>query len=196
MRQAAIDRQTKETEVHLKLDLDGQGRYELDTGVSFLDHLLSHLAVHGSIDLSIEATGDIEVDDHHTVEDIGICFGQALREALGDKRGILRYAHQILPMDETLVLAALDISGRSMLVYDVPFPQPTIGRFHTELVREFLQAVAMNGGICLHVKLLDGLNAHHIAEAVFKAVGRCLGEAVRIDPHKADVVPSTKGTIE
>lgn len=196
MRRAAIDRQTKETAVHLELDLDGQGRYELDAGVPFLNHLLSHVAAHGSIDLSIQATGDIEVDDHHTVEDIGICFGQALREALGDKRGIVRYAHQILPMDETLVLVALDISGRGTLVFDVPFPQPTVGRFHTELVREFLQAVVMNGGICLHVKLLDGLNAHHIAEAVFKALGRCLGGAVRVDPRKGDVVPSTKGTIE
>ena len=196
MRRAAIDRQTKETKVFLKLDLDGQGLHELDTGVPFLDHLLSHVAAHGHIHFHSQAPGDLEVDDHHTVEDIGICLGQALREALGDKRGILRYAHQILPMDETLVLAALDISGSTGLGYDVPFPESTIGRFHTELVREFLHAMVMNGGICLHVKLLDGLNAHHIAEAVFKAVGRCLGEAVRIDPGRADVVPSTKGTIE
>lgn len=195
MRKSAIHRQTRETEIRLDLNLDGEGRYELNTGIPFLNHLLSHVAVHGRFDLSIEATGDREVDDHHTVEDIGICLGNALKEALGDKRGIARYAHCILPMDEALVLMAVDISGRSLLVCDVPFPQPIVGQFHTELVREFLQAVVMNGGLTLHVKLLNGVNTHHIAEAVFKALGRCLGEAVQIDPRRMDTIPSTKGVI-
>jgi len=205
MRCAVIERRTKETDIRLELGLDtqgqapahdAQGQVEVDTGIPFLNHMLSHVAMHGAFNLAVRARGDTEVDDHHTVEDIGICLGQALREALGDKRGIVRYAHQILPMDEALVLMSLDISGRGLLVYEVSFAQPTVGLFHTELIREFLQALAANGGICLHVRLLTGSNTHHIAEAVFKALGRCLGEAVRIDPCRADVVPSTKGAIE
>jgi imidazoleglycerol-phosphate dehydratase len=195
MRQTTIDRQTRETEIHVQLNLDGQGQHDLATGVPFLNHMLSHVAVHGSLDLVVSARGDTDVDDHHTVEDVGICLGQAMRAALGDKRGITRYAHQLLPMDEALVLVAMDLSGRGLLVYDVPFPQPTIGLFHVELVHEFLQALATNAGLCLHVKLLYGSNAHHIAEAVFKGVGRCLGEAVRIDPDRANAVPSTKGML-
>jgi len=196
MRQATIDRRTKETDVHLELALDGQGRYELSTGVPFFDHMLSHVAVHGGLDLVVAAKGDTEVDDHHTVEDIGICLGRALRQALGDKRGITRYGHQITPMDESLVLTAIDISGRPVLVYDVAFPEPTSGAFHVELVREFLQAVVSQAGIALHVKLLHGQNAHHIAEAVFKSLGRCLGEAVRLRADRPDQVPSTKGMLE
>ncbi len=196
MRQATIDRRTKETDVHLQLTLDGQGQHDLATGVPFLDHMLSHVAVHGGLDLVIAARGDTQVDDHHTVEDIGICFGQALRQALGDKRGIARYGHQITPMDESLVLTAIDISGRPILAYDVAFPQPTIGSFHAELVREFLQAATSQAGIALHVTLLHGQNAHHIAEAVFKGLGRCLGEAVKVQADRADRVPSTKGTLE
>ncbi len=195
VRTAKIDRQTSETDVHVAVNLDGSGQYELSTAVPFLDHMLSHVAMHGLLDLTVRAQGDIEVDDHHTVEDIGICLGQVLKEALGDKRGIVRYAHHVLPMDEALVLVAVDISGRGMLVYDVAFPQPVIGQFHVELIKEFLQALAVNGGLCLHVKLLYGGNAHHIAEAVFKALGRCLGAAVQIDPRKAGMVPSTKGSI-
>ena len=182
--------------MHLELTLDGQGRHELSTGVPFFDHMLSHVAVHGGLDLMVAAKGDTEVDDHHTVEDIGICFGQALRQSLGDKRGITRYGHQITPMDESLVLTAIDISGRPVLVYDVAFPEPTIGAFHVELVREFLQAVVSQAGIALHVKLLHGQNAHHIAEAVFKSLGRCLGEAVRVRADRPDQVPSTKGMLE
>jgi imidazoleglycerol-phosphate dehydratase len=195
MRQAAIDRQTRETDVHLTLELDGAGRYEVSTGVPFLDHMLSHVAVHGSLDLVVTAKGDTEVDDHHTVEDVGLCFGQALRQALGEKRGIARYGHQVTPMDESLVLTAIDISGRPVLVYDVAYPEPTIGAFHAELVREFLQAVTSQAGLALHVKLLYGQNAHHIAEAVFKGLGRCLGEAVRVQADRADRIPSTKGTL-
>jgi imidazoleglycerol-phosphate dehydratase len=196
MRQATIDRRTKETDVHLQLTLEGQGEYELSTGVPFFDHMLSHVAAHGGLDLVVTAKGDIQVDDHHTVEDTGICFGQALRQALGDKRGIARYGHQITPMDESLVLMAIDLSGRPVMVYDVAFPEPTIGLFHVELVREFLQAMTSQAGIALHVKLLHGQNAHHIAEAVFKALGRCLGEAVKVQPNRSDRVPSTKGTLE
>jgi imidazoleglycerol-phosphate dehydratase len=196
MRQATIDRRTKETDVHLQLTLDGQGQHELATGVPFFDHMLSHVAVHGGLDLVVKARGDTQVDDHHTVEDIGICFGQALRQALGDKRGITRYGHQITPMDESLVLMAIDVSGRPVLVYDVTFPEPTIGTFHAELVREFLQAVTSQAGIALHVTLLHGQNAHHIAEAVFKGLGRCLGEAAKVRPDRADQVPSTKGMLE
>jgi len=196
MRKATIYRQTRETDVRLELNLDGEGRYELITGIPFLNHLLSHVAVHSLFDLSIEAKGDREVDDHHTVEDIGICLGSALKEALADKRGIVRYAHCLLPMDEALVMMAVDISGRGLLEFDAPFPQPALGQFNTELVREFLRAVAMHGGVTLHVKLLSGVNTHHIAEAIFKALGRCLGEATRIDPRRSDIVPSTKGTLE
>ncbi len=164
--------------------LDGSGQYELSTAVPFLDHMLSHVAMHGLLDLTVRAQGDIEVDDHHTVEDIGICLGQVLKEALGDKRGIVRFAHHVSAMDEALVLVAVDISGRGMLVYDVAFPQP-VSASSRRAHQGILQALAVNGGLCLHVKLLYGGNAHHIAEAVFKALGRCLGAAVQIDPRKA-----------
>ena len=196
MRQATIHRRTQETDVHVELTLEGEGRHMLETGVPFLDHMLSHVAVHGLMDVVVRATGDTHIDAHHTVEDIGICFGQALRQALGDKSGIKRYAHQVMPMDEALIMLALDISGRGLLIYDVMFSHYAIGSFDTELVREFLNAFATNAGITLHVRKFEGINAHHLAEAIFKALGRCLGEAVAIDPARAAYIPSTKGTLE
>lgn len=196
MRQATVDRRTRETEIHTELVLDGDGNYRLETGVPFLDHMLSHVALHGGLNLVVSARGDTEVDYHHTVEDVGICLGQSLRQALGDKRGISRYAHQILPMDEALVLMSLDLSGRPLLVFDVEFTSPTIGTFDTELIREFLQAFTSHAALCLHVKLLSGVNSHHIAEAIFKALGRCLGEAVRVQFKNGEQAPSTKGVLE
>ena len=194
MRTAQIHRQTKETDIDLSLNLDGRGQHCIDTPVPFLNHMLTHMAVHGYFDLTVTARGDVEIDDHHTVEDIGIVLGQALRQALGDKVGIARYASQTVPMDEALVLTAIDISGRGLLVYDVSFPQARIGRFDAELVEEFLRALATNAGLTLHIKLLHGRNAHHIAEAIFKALGRILGQAVALDPRR-EGVPSTKGIL-
>jgi len=171
-RQASLQRATRETDVTLSLSLDGRGEWHCATGVPFLDHMLSHVAAHGLLDLDVTARGDIEVDDHHTVEDVGILFGQALKEALGDKRGINRYGSQIMPMDEALVLVALDLSGRSLLVYDVALPGARVGQFDTELVPEFLRALANNAGLTLHVQLIHGQNTHHIVEAIFKGLGR------------------------
>ncbi|MFP3896100.1 MAG: imidazoleglycerol-phosphate dehydratase HisB [Anaerolineales bacterium] len=193
-RTCSIRRKTRETEIHLTMDLDGEGRWELDTGVPFMDHMLSHVAKHGLFDLAITCEGDIEVDAHHSVEDVGIVLGQALAEVLGDKAGIYRYGHQILPMDEALVLVALDFSGRSLLVYDAPLPASRLGDFDTELVPEFLQALARHAGLTLHVRLLHGDNTHHIIEAIFKGLGRALRQAVRADPGRDDV-PSTKGVL-
>lgn len=193
-RSCRIQRKTRETDVHLSLDLDGEGRWDLDTGVPFMDHMLSHVAKHGLFDLTITCEGDIEVDAHHSVEDMGIVLGQALGEALGDRAGISRYGHQILPMDEALVLVALDFSGRSLLVYDAPLPASRVGAFDTELVPEFLQALARHAGLTLHVKLLHGENTHHIIEAIFKALGRALRQAATRDPGRDDI-PSTKGVL-
>lgn len=193
-RTCSIQRKTRETDIHLTLDLDGEGRWELDTGVPFLDHMLSHVAKHALFDLTVTCEGDTEVDAHHSVEDIGIVLGQALAEALGDKVGISRYGHQILPMDEALVLVALDFSGRSLLVYDVCLPVSRVGDFDTELVSEFLQALARHAGLTLHVKLFHGENAHHIIEALFKGLGRALRQAVHMDPGRNDI-PSTKGVL-
>ncbi len=195
MRTAQIHRQTQETDIKLSLTLEGRGAHHIETPVPFLNHMLTHVAVHGHFDLTVTASGDVEVDDHHSVEDIGIVFGQALHRALEDKAGIVRYASQAVPMDEALVLVAVDISGRGLLVYDVDFPQTRIGRFETELVEEFLRALAHHAALTLHVKLLQGRNAHHIAEAIFKALGRTLGQAVALDPRRAGEVPSTKGTL-
>ncbi|MDH3665720.1 MAG: imidazoleglycerol-phosphate dehydratase HisB [Paracoccaceae bacterium] len=195
MRQASLKRKTAETEIAVEMNLDGTGAYENQTGVGFFDHMLDQLARHSLIDLKLTAKGDTHIDDHHTVEDCGIALGKALAEALGDKRGIRRYGSCLLPMDDTMVRAALDLSGRPYLAWEVPFTAPKIGSFDTELVREFFTAFAMNGGITLHVDLIRGINSHHIAEAAFKAVARSLREAVETDPRKADAIPSTKGQL-
>jgi imidazoleglycerol-phosphate dehydratase len=195
MRTATIARKTAETEITVTVGLDGTGAYDNQTGVGFFDHMLDQLARHSLIDIRVRATGDLHIDDHHTVEDTGIALGQALAEALGDKRGIRRYGECHLPMDEALVRAALDLSGRPFLVWDVAMTAPKIGTFDTELVREFFQAFATHGGITLHVTRLAGVNSHHIAEAAFKAVARALRTAVETDPRKADAIPSTKGSL-
>ena len=195
MRRATIARKTAETEITVEINLDGTGAYDNRTGVGFFDHMLDQLARHSLIDLTIAATGDLYIDDHHTVEDVGITLGQALTQALGDKRGIRRYGSCLLPMDEALVRAALDLSGRPFLVWDLPFPTPKIGSFDTELVREFFQAFSTHGGITLHVTGLAGINSHHIAEAAFKSVARALREAVEPDPRRSDAIPSTKGAL-
>lgn len=195
MRKAEVSRTTAETTLSVRIDLDGTGRHDNQTGVGFFDHMLDQLARHALIDLETRATGDLHVDDHHTVEDIGIALGRALSEALGDKRGIRRYGSCHLAMDETLVRAALDLSGRPFLVWKVDFPTAKIGAFDTELVREFFTAVAMNARITLNVARLDGENSHHIAEAAFKAVAQALRAAVEPDPRMSDAIPSTKGTL-
>ncbi len=195
MRKATITRKTAETDILVEIDLDGTGVYDNATGVGFFDHMLDQLARHALIDMTVRTTGDLHIDDHHTVEDTGIALGQALAEALGDKRGITRYGACLLPMDDALVRAALDLSGRPYLVWNVEMPTAKIGTFDTELVREFFQAFSTHGGITLHVDALHGLNSHHIAEAAFKSVARALRKAVETDPRKSDAVPSTKGTL-
>ncbi|MGR3526636.1 MAG: imidazoleglycerol-phosphate dehydratase HisB [Paracoccaceae bacterium] len=195
MRTATITRKTAETDITVQIDLDGTGRYDNQTGVGFFDHMLDQLSRHALIDMTIRATGDLHIDDHHTVEDVGIALGQALTSALGDKRGIRRYGACHLPMDDAQVRAALDLSGRPFLVWNVDMPTAKIGTFDTELVREFFQALATHGGITLHVDKLHGFNSHHIAEATFKAVARALREAVEADPRRADAIPSTKGSL-
>jgi imidazoleglycerol-phosphate dehydratase len=195
MRQATITRTTAETDITATVDLDGQGRYDIATGVGFFDHMLDQLARHSLIDITLRARGDLHIDDHHTVEDCGIALGQALTRALGDKRGIRRYGECTLPMDDARVLCALDMSGRPYLVWDVTFPTQRIGTFDTELVREFFQALATHGGITLHITQAAGINSHHIAEAAFKAVARALRAAVEPDPRKGDAIPSTKGML-
>ena len=195
MRQAEVSRTTAETALSVKLNLDGTGRHDNQTGVGFFDHMLDQLARHALIDIETRATGDLHIDDHHTVEDIGIALGRALSQALGDKRGVRRYGSCLLPMDETLVRAALDLSGRPFLIWNVAMPSPKIGTFDTELVREFFTAFAMNGGITLNVACLDGANSHHIAETCFKAVAQALRMAVEPDPRMAEAIPSTKGTL-
>ena len=195
MRTASITRKTSETDISVSIDLDGSGAYDCATGVGFFDHMLDQLARHSLIDITLRAKGDLHIDDHHTVEDCGIALGQALAQALGDKRGIRRYGECALPMDDAQIRCALDLSGRPFLVWNVAFPTAQIGKFDTELVREFFQALATHGGITLHVDRLHGINSHHIAEAAFKAVARALRDAVEIDPRKADAVPSTKGTL-
>ena len=195
MRQARITRTTAETDITVEIDLDGTGAYDNQTGVGFFDHMLDQLARHSLIDMTVRAKGDLHIDDHHTVEDTGIALGQALAKALGDKKGIRRYGACLLPMDDALVRAALDLSGRPFLVWNVEMPTAKIGTFDTELVREFFQAFSTHGGITLHVDALHGINSHHIAEAGFKAVARSLREAVETDPRKADAIPSTKGAL-
>ncbi len=195
MRSATLTRKTAETAITVTLDLDGTGAYDNQTGVGFFDHMLDQLARHSLIDLTIRAQGDLHIDDHHTVEDVGIALGQALAAALGDKRGIRRYGSCLLPMDDAQIRAALDLSARPYLIFNVAFPTAKIGTFDTELVREFFQALATHGGITLHIDQLHGLNSHHIAEATFKAVARALRDAVEVDPRKSDAIPSTKGAL-
>ena len=195
MRKAKITRKTAETDITVEIDLDGTGSYDNQTGVGFFDHMLDQLARHALIDMTVRASGDLHIDDHHTVEDTGIALGQALSEALGDKRGIRRYGACLLPMDDALVRSALDLSGRPYLVWNVEMPTAKIGVFDTELIREFFQAFSTHGGITLHVDALHGLNSHHIAEASFKSVAQALREAVETDPRKSDAIPSTKGAL-
>ena len=193
-RTALIQRKTAETDIELEIDLDGSGQSTIDTGVGFLDHMLVLFAKHGVFDLRVKAIGDLHIDQHHTVEDVGICLGQAVRQALGDKKGIRRYGHFTLPMDETLVTTALDLSGRAYLVYRVDFPSTTIGAFDTQLVEEFWQAFAGNALCNLHLLLHHGRNSHHISEALFKSTARALRMAVELDPRSPGV-PSTKGSL-
>jgi imidazoleglycerol-phosphate dehydratase len=193
-RSAEIDRQTTETHVHVALTLDGRGGGERDTGVGFFDHMLDLLARHGRMDLSVDASGDLNTGAHHTVEDVGICIGQALDRALGDRAGISRYGDCTIPMDEARASCAIDISGRGLLVFEASLPPGTTGNFEHELVEEFLRALATNGKITLHVAVEAGTNAHHVIEAIFKAVARALRQAVSMDPSESGV-PSTKGTL-
>lgn len=195
MRKAAIDRNTKETRIQLAIDLDGSGNASIDTGIGFLDHMLTHIARHGFMDLEISCKGDLEVDSHHTVEDVGIVLGKAIREAAGDKAGIKRYGSSVIPMDETLVLCALDLSGRPYLNFDAAFTVDRLGTLDTEMVKEFFMAVAVHGGMNLHFKQLDGSNNHHIAEAMFKAFGNALDTALSLD-SRIQGTRSTKGMLE
>ncbi|OUS05072.1 imidazoleglycerol-phosphate dehydratase [Rhodobacterales bacterium 52_120_T64] len=195
MRTAKIERKTAETDISVEINLDGTGIYDNQTGVGFFDHMLDQLSRHALIDMTVRANGDLHIDDHHTVEDVGIALGKAVAQAIGDKRGIVRYGSCMLVMDDTLVRAALDMSGRAYLIWKVDFTASKIGSFDTELVREFFTAFAMNAGMNLHIERLDGLNSHHIAEASFKAVARALRDALETDPRKADAIPSTKGTL-
>lgn len=196
MRKASIDRKTTETDVTATVDLDGNGVFGISTGVGFLDHMLEQLSRHSLIDISLKARGDVHIDFHHTTEDSGIALGQAVARALGDRKGIRRYASLHLPMDEALTRAAIDVSGRPYLIWKVAFDRPKIGDFDTELVREWFQAFAMNAGVTLHVETLYGDNNHHIAESCFKALARCLREAIAIDPRQKDRIPSTKGSLQ
>ncbi|HVI29688.1 imidazoleglycerol-phosphate dehydratase HisB [Hansschlegelia sp.] len=195
MRRGEVTRKTAETEIELSLDLDGTGASKIATGVGFLDHMLELLSRHALIDLDVRAQGDTHVDFHHTTEDVGIALGQAVRQALGDMKGLTRYADVHMPMDETLTRVALDVSGRPFLVWRTEFAVPKIGEFDTELVREFFQAFASHAAVTLHVETLYGANAHHIAESCFKGLARCLKAALAIDPRAGDRLPSTKGRI-
>ena len=195
MRKGKVKRNTTETQVEVSLNLDGTGLYDIKTGVGFLDHMLEQLAKHSLIDIKLRVKGDLHIDMHHTTEDAGIALGQAFREALGDKRGIRRYAHAYLPMDEALTRAAVDVSGRPYLVWKVAFNAPKIGDMDTELVREWFHAFTQNAHITLHVETLCGDNNHHIAESCYKALARALRDAIAIDPRAAEAIPSTKGTL-
>ncbi len=195
MRSAIINRKTKETDISLSLNLDGTGKSNINTGCGFLNHMLTLFASHGRFDLDVTCVGDIDVDFHHSAEDIGICLGQAFEQALGDKKGITRYGSFILPMDETLILTAVDISGRCCLCYDLDIPTQKIGSFDTELVEEFFYAFVRNCQMSLHIRKLDGKNSHHIVEGAFKSVARSLKTAVAINPETKDEIPSTKGVL-
>ena len=195
MRSGKIKRKTAETEISVALKLDGTGKYKINTGVGFFDHMLEQLARHSLIDLEIEANGDNHIDDHHTVEDTGIALGQALAQAVGDKVGINRYGWCLLPMDDTLIRTALDLSSRPFLYFDIDLPTEKIGDFNTELVREFFQALSTNAGITLHMEKLHGYNSHHIAEAAFKSFSKSLRVAIEKDPRNLKALPSTKGAL-
>ena len=195
MRSAEIKRTTAETDISLTLSLDGSGKSQIDTGCGFLDHMLTLFAAHGKLDLSVTCKGDIQVDDHHTVEDIGICLGKAFTEALGDKRGITRYGQFLLPMDETLVLCACDLSGRDYLGWAVELPAAKVGDFDTELAKEFWLAFVRHSEMTVHIRQLDGENTHHILEAIFKSMGRALKQTVAIDRSNPNAIPSTKGML-
>ena len=196
MRISTINRQTSETNISLTLNLDGTGTSTVDTGCGFFDHMLTLFARHGGFDLTLTCKGDTYVDDHHTVEDVGICLGKALTEALGDKRGLKRYGDRILPMDEALILSAVDVSGRGGCFMDMSIPTERVGTFDTQLCEEFFIALAQNGGLTLHIRQLAGRNSHHIIEGAFKSVARSLAEAVSIDEKNTDKIPSTKGLLE
>jgi imidazoleglycerol-phosphate dehydratase len=196
MRKASLDRKTTETQIAVSINLDGTGAYDVKSGVGFLDHMLELLARHSLIDIKVRAKGDTHIDFHHTTEDIGIALGQAFAKALGNRKGIRRYADCFLPMDEALTRTAIDVSGRPYLIWKVEFSRPKIGEFDTELVREWFQAFAMNAGVTLHVETLYGDNCHHIAESCFKALARVLRAATEIDPRQKDRIPSTKGSLK
>jgi imidazoleglycerol-phosphate dehydratase len=196
MRKASVARDTTETKVTCEINLDGSGNYDISTGVGFFDHMMEQLARHSLIDITLRAKGDLHIDDHHTVEDSGIALGQAVAKALGDRKGIRRYASCDLPMDETLTRCAIDVSGRPFLVFRCDYARPKIGTFDTDLVREWFQAFAMNAGITLHLENAYGVNAHHIAESSFKALARALRDAIEIDPRQKDRIPSTKGSLK
>ena len=195
MRNSVIERKTAETEINLTLNLDGEGVSKIDTGCGFLNHMLTLFARHGNFDLTVYCKGDIDVDYHHTAEDIGICLGEAFKNALGDMKGITRYAHTILPMDESLILSAVDISGRSFLSYNAEISTEKVGDFDTELVREFFEAFVRKAEITLHIKRIDGYNSHHIIEGIYKSVARSMKAAVAIDEKNKDKIPSTKGVL-
>ena len=195
MRKAEVNRKTGETDIRILLDLDGTGKSVIDTGVGFLDHMLTLFARHGRFDLEVTCKGDTYVDDHHSVEDIGIALGKAFEQALGDKKGVVRYGSTILPMDESLILSAVDLSGRGLLVYDLQIPAEKVGTFDTELTEEFFRALAHNACATLHIKQLSGGNSHHIIEGAFKSVARSLRTATAIDPACAEEIPSTKGVL-
>jgi imidazoleglycerol-phosphate dehydratase len=194
MRSAQISRKTNETTIDLSIELDGSGVYHIDTGVGFFDHMLSHVSKHGLFDLEVKAEGDLHIDAHHTVEDIGIVLGQALAQAVGDKKGMVRFGLGMCPLDEALVQVVMDFGGRSHLEYGLDLPTEKVGDFDSELAREFFVALAANAGMSLHVRQLSGLNTHHILESAFKSLGRALDQATQLDPRKTDV-PSTKGTL-
>lgn len=195
MRRASVERKTQETEISVAVNVDGSGLSQISTGVGFFDHMLDQLSRHSLMDIAITAKGDLHIDDHHTVEDVGIALGQAVKAALGDRTGIVRYADVLLPMDESLTRVAVDVSGRPFLVFRTEFPTSKIGMFDTQLVREFFQAFAMNAGVTLHVDTIYGFNSHHIAESCFKGAARALRAAMEVDARQKDRIPSTKGTL-
>ncbi len=194
-RKATLERKTSETSIDVTVDLDGEGRYEIETGLGFLDHMLAQLSRHSLIDIRLKAEGDLHIDGHHTTEDTGIALGQAVNKALGERKGIVRYGDALIPMDETLTRVALDISNRPYLIWKVDFSRDKLGEMDTELFREWFQAFAFNAGLTLHVENLYGINNHHIVESSYKGLARALRQAIEIDPRKADAVPSTKGTL-